>query len=85
MPLNSFISYRSPTKAYPRRKRNLELSGGRRRTDVLPTGVLFHPWTLRFRQCSFSPITQALQGWRIHVFCASPLSQHAPVPASFQS
>jgi len=28
MPLNSFISYRSPTKAYPRRKRNLELSWG---------------------------------------------------------
>jgi hypothetical protein len=37
-------------------------------TDVLPTSVRFHHWTLGFGQCSSHRIMQALQDHAIHVF-----------------
>src|SRR5215831_9659518 len=50
-------------------------------TNGLPTSVSFHHWALGFRQSSFRPIVQALQGHRIPVFCGPPLSNHALVPS----
>src|SRR5262245_23916402 len=37
-------------------------------TDVLPTSVRFHHWTLGFGQCRSHRIAQALQDHAIHVF-----------------
>ncbi len=53
-------------------------------TDVLPTSVRFHRWTLGFGQCSSHHIAQALQNHAIHVFGHLPLSDHALVPSPFR-
>ena len=53
-------------------------------TDVLPTSVKFHHWTLGFGQSSSHHIAQALQGGTIPVFCYPPLSNHALVPSPFR-
>ena len=55
-----------------------------RRSDVLPKSVRFRPWTLGFRQFSFSPIAQALQSHSAHVFGCPLLYQHAVVPSPFR-
>ena len=52
----------------------------RRRTDVLPTSVRFHPWRLGFRQSSLRPIAQALQDHSVHIFCCLPLYQPCSCP-----
>ncbi len=83
MPFNAFTTHRPSAKTYPERKANPELpmaSGCRRATD----GCEFHPWTLGFRQSSFSPIGQALQDDRLHVFDGLPLYEHALVPSPFR-
>ena len=46
--------------------------------------VRFHPWTLGFRQFSFSHIAQVLQSHSLHVFGRSLLYQHALVPSPFR-
>src|SRR5512138_2876749 len=46
--------------------------------------VRFHPWTLAFRQFSFSLIAQALQSHSLHVFGCSLLYRQVVVPSSFR-
>ena len=72
MPFNAFITHRPASKAYPRRKslRGLSLASV---SDVFPTSVRLHRWTLGFREFTFSPIVQALQSLSLHAFCCSPL------------
>ena len=72
MPLYEIASHRPSVRAYYERNR-IRSYRGRRRSDVLPTNVPFHRWTLGFRQYRFSRIAQALQGHAIHIFRHSPL------------
>ena len=53
-------------------------------TDVLPTSVRFHRWTLGFGQFGSHHIAQALRDHAIHVFGPLPLSNQAPVPSPFR-
>jgi hypothetical protein len=53
-------------------------------TDVLPTSVIFHHWTLGFGQFSSRHIAQALRAHALHVFGHLPLSNQALVPSPFR-
>jgi len=72
MPFNAFATHRPSSKAYPRRKslRGLSMASV---SDVLPTSVRLHRWTLGFREFTFSRIVQALQNRSVHVFHYLPL------------
>ena len=68
MPLNAFATHRPSSKAYPKQNRNLGLSMASGIQTCYRRVCQFHRWTLGFRQSSFRPIAQALQGSLIHVF-----------------
>ena len=72
MSFNTFITHRPSSKAYPQRKPNQGLSMASV-SDVLPTSVRLHRWTLGFREFTFSRIAQALQNRSVHVFPYLPL------------
>ena len=46
--------------------------------------VRFHPWGLRFRQCSFDPIARALRDDGSDKFARLSLFDHALVPVGFR-
>jgi hypothetical protein len=83
MPFNTLTVHRPSGRAYHEQNR-IRGSRWHRRSDVLPKDVRFHPWTLGFRQFSFSPIAQALQSHSAHVFGCPLLYQHAVVPSPFR-
>jgi len=71
MSLNALAVHRPSDRAYHERKSDPWLpraSAFRRATDVCAS----HPWTLGFRQFSFSHIAQALQSHRLHVLGSAP-------------
>src|SRR2546427_740571 len=81
-PVASF-GHRPSCRVYHRQKSNPWLAMASA-SDALPTSVQFHPWRLGFKQSSLRRIAQAFQDHSIHIFCCSPLSQHALVPSPFR-
>jgi hypothetical protein len=53
-------------------------------TDVLPTSVRFHRWTLGFGKSISHHMAQALRDHALHVFKHLPLSDQAVVPSPFR-
>ncbi len=53
-------------------------------TDVLPTSVRFHRWTLGFGKSISHDIAQTLRDHALHVFRHLPLSNQAVVPSPFR-
>ena len=83
MPLNAFTTHRPSSKAYHRQNQNWWLSTASV-SDVIPTNVRFHHWTLGFTQFSSNLIAQALQDHTLHVFRYFLLYKHAFVPSPFR-
>jgi hypothetical protein len=79
MSFNEFAIHRPSSKVYCGRNLNPQFSMASV-SDVVPTSVRLHHWTLGFRQFSFSHIAQALQGRTVHVFRVLPALQTCSCP-----